>query len=236
MSESAFISEIYASVQGEGPFTGERQVFVRLAGCPLRCRYCDTPGSLTAQGHPRFSVEQALAKIRSLQGRTIKTVSVTGGEPLAQFAFVAALFRELKKHGTKTYLETAGVHAVALERVRPYVDVISMDIKLPTAVGRAYWKEHRAFLKIAGEKVFVKIVWEAASRIAELKKAISLLRACSPAPLLILQPVSTVEKAIRAPAPQAPSGKHVADAYAVAAAALPQVLVMPQQHKIWGVR
>jgi organic radical activating enzyme len=235
MAESAFVSEIYASVQGEGLFTGERQIFVRLAGCPLRCRFCDTPRSLTAQGHPRMSVDEVIAKIRAL-GRRVKTVSVTGGEPLVQAPFVAALFRELKKRGFKTYLETAGIHAAALKRAQRYTDVVSMDIKLPSAVGRQYWEEHRAFLKIAGKKAIVKIVWEAASQLSELKKALALLRARPQPPLLILQVVSPVDAPVRAPAPQPPTADHIADAYALAAAQLPRVLVMSQQHKAWGVR
>jgi organic radical activating enzyme len=236
MSESAFVSEIYASVQGEGPFTGERQVFVRLAGCPLRCRYCDTPGSLSAQGHPRITVEDALKKTARAAGRTIKRVSVTGGEPLLQSAFVAAFFCALKKRGIKTYLETAGIHADAMKRVEPYADVVSMDMKLPSAVGRAYWNEHRAFLANAGKNVFVKIVWEAASRLPELKRALSILRAHPAPPLLVLQPVSPVERAVRLPAPQPPSAQHLADAYALAAKSIPNVLLIPQQHKIWDVR
>ena len=39
------VMEVFASIQGEGRYAGEPQVFVRLHGCPLRCRYCDTPGS-----------------------------------------------------------------------------------------------------------------------------------------------------------------------------------------------
>lgn len=236
MSEAAFVSEIYASVQGEGPRTGEPQVFVRLAGCPLRCRYCDTPRSLTVSGHQRLTVNEAIAKIRPLLGRRIKTVSVTGGEPLMQPVFVAGLFRELRKLKITTFLETAGVHADALKKILPYVDVISMDIKLPSAAGRVYWKQHKEFLDIAGQKAYVKIVWEAASSLAELKKAISLVRRRAVPPLLILQPVSPVKHTIREPRPQVPSPDHIADAYRLASSLLPRVFVMPQQHKIWDVR
>jgi organic radical activating enzyme len=235
MSGLAFVSEIYASVQGEGPFTGERQIFVRLAGCPLRCRYCDTPASLTAQGHPQLTLDQVMQQITDLRDRA-GTVSVTGGEPLMQAGFVADLFIALKKRRIRTYLETGGVHAQALKKVVAGADVISMDIKLPSAVGRSYWKEHGEFLAVGGKKIFVKIVWEAASQLAELKKAVALLSARPTPPLLVLQPVSAVESAVRGPAPEPATAEHLADAYALAARALPRVLVMPQQHKIWAVR
>src|ERR1041385_2261185 len=97
---SAFISEIFATVQGEGPFTGERQIFVRLAGCPLRCRYCDTPKSLVARGHPFLSSAEVLRRVRKLRRRTrARTVSLTGGEPLAQAGFLAELAGKLKASG-----------------------------------------------------------------------------------------------------------------------------------------
>ncbi|MDF1532664.1 MAG: 7-carboxy-7-deazaguanine synthase QueE, partial [ANME-2 cluster archaeon] len=45
MTEPVFLGEIFNSIQGEGIFTGMRQVFVRFQGCPLHCDYCDTPQS-----------------------------------------------------------------------------------------------------------------------------------------------------------------------------------------------
>lgn len=235
MNETAFVSEVYVSVQGEGPYSGERQVFVRLAGCPLRCRYCDTPGSLTIRGHQRRTVTEVMGEIEKV-GSTVKTVSLTGGEPLLQLPFARSLLQALKKKKKRTYLETAGVYPNAMKAVRPFVDVVSMDMKLPTAVGKEFWSEHRAFLRNAGKNAFVKIVWERASLLSELKSAVKILKSLRTPPLLVIQPVSTIDEPIREPKPAAPDAEHLADAYAYAAEQLPRVLVIPQQHKLWGVR
>lgn len=227
---TAFVSEIYASVQGEGPYSGERQVFLRLAGCPLRCRYCDTPESLTAKGHPRLTATHVVAQILKIRGKA-KTVSVTGGEPLVQAAFLEELLPLLKKKKLRIYLETAGVHPHALQRIIRWVDVVAMDMKLPTATGRPYWKEHGEFLKIGAEKIFVKIVLEKGSKPSEIKKAVSLLAKRRKPPLLVLQPVTPLSAS-----DEPPSAEQITEAYGQAKANLPQVFVMPQQHKIWNVR
>ena len=229
---SAYISEIYASVQGEGPFTGERQIFVRLAGCPLRCRYCDTPDSLTVKGHDHWTVEEALSEIGRLarQGLT-RTVSVTGGEPLVQPLFLRELFKNLKKAGFRTYLETAGVHHAALKLLVKSVDTISMDMKLPSATGKIFWKEHEKFLQMGGKKVFVKVVIDDKSTMPEIKNVVEVLSRRSSPPILILQPATPRPHQVKAP-----SLDQIADAYEFAKSQLPDVRVMPQQHKIWKVR
>lgn len=228
----AFISEIYPSVQGEGPFTGEPQIFVRLAGCPLRCNYCDTPGSLSVQGHPLLSVASVMKTIRQLhRAHKIQTVSVTGGEPLVQAGFLKELFSELQKNKLKIYLETAGIHPNNLKRVIRYCDVIAMDVKLPSAVKHSYWSQHREFLKVAGKKAFVKIVIEAQSSLGELKQAVRMLASSKLKPLLVLQPATPL-----ASHGKAPSWEKISAMYQLASRSLPRVLVMPQQHKSWRIR
>lgn len=230
--KSDYVSEVYASVQGEGPFTGEKQVFLRLAGCPLRCDYCDTPQSLTAQGHSQLTIGETKERILSESKKSgATTVSVTGGEPLAHGPFLQELLPLLKKENLKIYLETAGVHYEALVAVINFVDVIAMDMKLPSATGKDYWAEHKKFLTIGGSKIFVKIVVENHSLENELAKALELLKAQQPTPVLILQPVTAQSGKITTPLPE-----KIAAFYAQARASVSQVFVMPQQHKIWGAR
>jgi len=228
----AAVTEIFASLQGEGPYTGERQIFVRLAGCPLRCRYCDTPGSLVAKGDPVLSVESAVAQVLTLsQSEGIRTVSLTGGEPLAHRRFLTPFIKSLKKAHLRIYLETAGVHPRALQSIIKDVDVIAMDIKLPSATGRNYVLQHRQFLKIAAPKAFVKMVIEKGSQQTEFLHALDLLTALRHPPRLILQPASS-HGSYRG----APTADQMADFFALARTRLKDVVVMPQQHKLWGLR
>lgn len=228
---NAYISEIYASIQGEGPYTGEPQIFLRLAGCPLRCDYCDTPASLTAKGHPQKTSKRVRDEIVKLARKNnIQTISVTGGEPLAQVGFLKELFPLLKKAGLRIYLETAGVHHKALSDVIRWVDVISMDIKLPSAVQKIFWSEHQKFLSIGAKKLFVKIVVEDKTKDAEWNRALSLVRKTHPQPLLVIQPATP-----QGPA-KPPKALRLGTLYQIACRSLRHVLVMPQQHKVWGVR
>ncbi|HHQ45091.1 MAG TPA: 7-carboxy-7-deazaguanine synthase QueE, partial [Candidatus Altiarchaeales archaeon] len=71
--------EIFSSIQGEGKFMGIPQVFIRLAGCNLSCSWCDTPQS--KGGGKEMSVETVVSEVELLG---IKSVCITGGEPLLQ--------------------------------------------------------------------------------------------------------------------------------------------------------
>jgi len=230
---SAYVSEIYTSLQGEGPYTGERQIFFRLAGCPFRCDYCDTPDSLTSQGHTKMSVSESSARIAALSLQDgLKTVSITGGEPLAHVSFLKELLPLLKDKGFRIYLETAGIHFNAFDQINDYCDIVAMDIKLPSAIGRAYWDEHREFLKIGKGKIFVKIVIEQQSSDEELAAAVNLIGSITPPPLLVLQPVTPQLPFVPSP----PQKTKMESFFSFAKKTLPYVHIMPQQHKIWGVR
>lgn len=162
-SDSAPVMELFASVQGEGLFAGEAQTFLRLRGCPLRCRYCDTPESWLLRGAERGSASEpdpgpdgspvafpgpawatpfrAATWIAAAEPGRPRTVSVTGGEPLLWPEFV----RELRGFlgGRRVHLETAGAHPRALARVLERVDHVSLDLKpaadldAPVPVGAA---------------------------------------------------------------------------------------------------
>jgi 7-carboxy-7-deazaguanine synthase len=99
------IAEVFASLQGEGARQGLPTIFVRLAGCNLRCAFCDTKRAWT-QGR-RVSIEAVAAEVLRLRDRSGTTwVCLTGGEPLLQD--VAPLVRRLRAEGFKFQVETNG--------------------------------------------------------------------------------------------------------------------------------
>ncbi len=127
------ITEVFYSLQGESATVGLPTVFVRLTGCPLRCRYCDS--AYAFYGGERLSLDDVLLKVASFKPRF---VCVTGGEPLAQRECLALLSR-LCDAGYKVSLETSG--ALSVEEVDPRV-VKVMDLKTPGSgeVGRNRWE------------------------------------------------------------------------------------------------
>lgn len=148
---TAKIYEIFQSIQGEGPYVGVRQVFVRFFGCHMHCSWCDTPESIgdTTGQYQEMTVAQVFTKIKALW-KDCHSVSLTGGEPLLQVDLIARLIPLLKKAKMPVYLETSGVLYQALGQVIRGVDSVAMDIKLPSSTGqRAFWKEHEQFLTIA---------------------------------------------------------------------------------------
>lgn len=116
------VTEIYASIQGESSHAGRPCTFVRLAGCPLRCRWCDTEYSFSAG--EKLSVDEVISQVRALQ---LPLVEVTGGEPLAQRA-CPALLTALCDAGFEVLLETSGAYPLA--QLDPRVKVIA-DLKCP---------------------------------------------------------------------------------------------------------
>lgn len=116
------ITEIFRSLQGEADSVGWPTTFVRLTGCPLRCRYCDTAYAFTG-GEVR-TLAQILERVRELGAHH---VCVTGGEPLAQ-RNVLPLLTALCDAGHRVSLETSG--ALPIDAVDPRV-VRVVDIKTP---------------------------------------------------------------------------------------------------------
>jgi len=108
------VNEIFLSVQGEGLHVGERTVFVRFYGCPLRCAWCDQPEALAHTGVGRFDTlapEEVLARVRSHPA--VLRLCLTGGEPvIAPKESLLWLLAELRAGSWWTSIETSGSRVV----------------------------------------------------------------------------------------------------------------------------
>jgi 7-carboxy-7-deazaguanine synthase len=119
------IAEIFRSLQGEGKNQGKPCLFIRLAGCNLRCRWCDTPA--TQSGGREMTIDTISEHI----WRTNPPyVCITGGEPLLQADELERLLSSLHKRGTAIDIETNGT--VDFTRFQPYASVC-MDVKCPSS-------------------------------------------------------------------------------------------------------
>ena len=122
MSQNLIVKEIYKSIQGESIWNGWPCIFVRLAGCPLRCNWCDTVYGF--KGGDKFTISYILDKIKTYN---VKCVELTGGEPLAQSGSIE-LMQKLIENNYQVLLETSG--SMSLEFV-PQATHIIMDLKCP---------------------------------------------------------------------------------------------------------
>ena len=99
------VMEAFATVQGEGAFTGTPSWFLRLGGCDVGCVWCDVKESWDADAHPRVPID-TIVQDAVESGR--KVVVVTGGEPAMHD--LAPLTDALRAAGLRTHIETSGAH------------------------------------------------------------------------------------------------------------------------------
>ncbi len=257
-SSAAHLTEVFSSIQGEGPYVGFRQLFVRFYGCHRRCAYCDSPETVTAWQPAGF--QPATFRLEATPGRsdfrdepnpvTIDrllellaaldrprglhhSVAFTGGEPLLHAPFLAALLPRVEHLGLKTYLETAGDLYHELDALLPFLDIAAMDIKLPGVTrNEPAWGRHERFLRRCVDnevEVFAKVIVSADTPPAELDQAARLVAAVRPATPFILQPVTPCRDVRNPPTPA-----QLLDWQRAVRAVLPDVRVIPQSHKMMG--
>lgn len=244
------VAEVFSAIQGEGAHVGRRQVFLRLSGCNIRCSYCDQPEALELRPGPcrlertpgrrdwqtvtsPVAVDEvARAVDRLWRALPHHSVSVTGGEPLAQSGRLAELLPLLAGRGHRIHLETNGTLVAGLRRVIPWVDEVSVDLKLPSVDGEGIDPGiQRRFLELATAScaVAVKIVLGPDTDPREIEDAVRMAAEVAPRAPVFLQPVTPFAAVSRAPDP--------ADVLAwqeLALAHHPDVRVVPQTHKIIG--
>lgn len=241
---SDYLIEIFSSIQGEGKYVGRRQVFVRFADCNLRCKYCDTDFRRNATcsversaGLMRFEeldnpiefedvseiIERLLSEVPS------HALSFTGGEPLMHTEFIQKAAERFD--GVKIFLETNGTLPNELERIIDLIDIVSMDIKLPRAVGGLdLFETHRKFLRLARRKdCYVKLVVDSEMTLNEFMSAAEFVASEDRDCLFIIQPVTPVGL-IRAARPEA-----ILRFQLEASKILSDVRVIPQTHRLTSV-
>jgi len=231
-SPQGHLLEVFSSFQGEGPYAGLKQIFVRLSGCHLRCVYCDTPDSWERAGTWRVggatrvnpvSIEETLEAIRSFGPHP--SVSITGGEPVIQAEFVRELALGVRKMGMSPYLDTSGTLADRLAVCADAIDVFAFDVKLPGCPGvRVDADDVRRCLALArGRDAFVKIVVLKDTPPEDLEWAARVIPAEVPVILQLATPVN----AKTAP----PDGERLSR---LRRAFGREVSVMPQLHVLAG--
>ena len=228
---TADIVEIFSSIQGEGPFAGVRQIFIRFYDCNMNCRFCDV---VKIYPPKKFSADKLSSIIKQLnfeKGRH-HSISLTGGEPLLYRDYLKVLLPELKKEKLKVYLDTNGTLPEALSELIGMIDIIAMDLKLPSATGHAdYWEKHKNFLDVARKKdCFVKIVVTKDTKKEDIDKAVNLIHNIDKELLLVLQPVWPDKKDKKV------GTTLLFDYLFLAEKKLKNVRIMPQMHKILGIK
>src|SRR3990167_6666766 len=113
-NQTAAVSEIFSSLQGEGTHLGERHLFLRFEACNIHCEYCDELGKPGSDFDLNTVVEKLIEADREFGPHAY--ISLTGGEPLLYVSFLKELMPRLKEHGFKLYLETNGILWKALEQ------------------------------------------------------------------------------------------------------------------------
>lgn len=146
------VNEIFPSIQGEGPYVGYKQLFVRFCGCNLKCNYCDTE-FFDGKDYTPHELAEEINKYTN-----VHSISLTGGEPLLHTDFFKQLLPIVQK---KIYLETNATLADKFLEIKPFVDIVSADIKLESATGikDTYILHDKFFEACRGVETFAKIVF-----------------------------------------------------------------------------
>ncbi|HSA06839.1 MAG TPA: 7-carboxy-7-deazaguanine synthase QueE [Candidatus Gastranaerophilales bacterium] len=212
---SSNIIEIFPSIQGEGCYIGQKQLFIRLAGCNLECNYCDTNSS--AQEFCKiyadmknfkeiknpFTCENLIEEIEKFNLSSFHGISFTGGEPLVHAEFLKNFLENFrhKYNKPKIFLETNGTLVSEMKKIAPYVDIVSMDIKIESSTAQLMpFEEHEKFIEILNLfeiEFFAKVVINQNIKKTEIELVKKLLKTSKRSMPLILQPMSekTSEKA-----------------------------------------
>src|SRR5690606_9671653 len=239
-SARAKLSEIFTSIEGEGILLGTKTMFVRLAGCALKCHWSDTPYALPFDSGFDYSLEEVKDLIsKNLHPNTYK-VNFTGGEPLVQHEVVIELAKFVREKGLRTYLESACYDSSRFAKVLPHIDIVKIEFKLrdSKAVDEKHYdsllKSEFDCLELAlasGKTTYIKVVVTNSSNLKEFKELVHEVFRVVDRPEkiagFIIQPSHKVDE---------PTLDVLFGFYDAVYPLYDQVRVVPQLHKIIGIR
>lgn len=171
------VNEVFYDIEGEGKYQGYATLFIRLTGCGLRCRWCDTKHAY------RKGKEQRLSELqRQVKKSPYKYVNITGGEPLEQRTEVIKLIKGIKKIRPDI---TVSVETNGAQKIKGIpAHNISMDLKLPSS------GEHKKMLfsnlRVLKPKDQLKLVAGSCADLSYAKKILSKYKIKAP---VYVQPV-----------------------------------------------
>lgn len=199
---TAPIIEIFSSIQGEGLFIGERQIFVRFAGCNLRCSYCDTDFR-NDENTKIMTTDEVIAYIKKnldFDYDLHKTVVFTGGEPLLHTDFIKKIATKIHDNlQMNIMLETNGTLPENLLEVINFIDIISADFKFAK-----YSLEPQHFASLQFMKIlqkykkffYIKLVCDETLCLEEFKAGIDDIYKIANDAIIIIQPIMNSERII----------------------------------------
>ncbi|AAM07543.1 TPA: 7-carboxy-7-deazaguanine synthase QueE [Methanosarcina acetivorans] len=247
--EAASIKEIFCSVQGEGPYVGVRQAFVRFSGCNLNCNYCDTNFENLGtcdyeiiEGNGIFEKIPNPINVEKLESllqpfKKLHSVSLTGGEPLLHADFIEKL-----KLPVPLYLESNMTLPEQARKLRENITYVAGDFKLPEAL-REIRPETRdmhventikCFSLLKKNKLrdcFCKIVVGRDTRPETVVLAAEAI--ASDVSCIILQPETPVGSAVRTPRFTQASVQTILKLQKTLLE-LADTRIIPQTHRMWG--
>ena len=231
--------EIFTSVEGEGILYGTKTLFVRFAGCPYSCFYCDTLDALPLDSGKEYSLDEACVLIdKNLQKNTYK-VNFTGGEPLIQHEAVYELAKYVKSKGIPTYLESACFDSKKFSYVLPSIDLIKIEFKTHDSEfidSKHYPNLIKNTLEClqasitANKTTYIKIVVSSKTKLnsfTELTEKIFKNISKGDIAGFVIQPTTSISE---------PSLERLMEFYDIVYPHYEQVRIVPQLHKIINAR
>jgi organic radical activating enzyme len=236
----ARVSEIFTSIEGEGIFVGKKTMFIRLSGCHLKCRWCDTKYALPLDSGTDYQIDEIKDLIiKELRPFTYK-VNFTGGEPLLQTEAVIELADFIKKQtNLKTYMESSCFDSELFSKVLPYIDICKIEFKTDDSnvvedeeYDNLLLNEIRC-LELAVESnkaTYIKIVVTNSTNLESFKNLVyKISKRIKPSDILgfIIQPSFGIDQ---------PTVNKLLDTYDIVEPMFPEVRIIPQLHKEIGAR